>query len=206
MNKRTRSAFSGYTLVEVMLSVSVMAVGAMGFVKLQAASSSAVMMAHESSVALAFQETWIDRVRRDAWLWRQPGAAGLATTKYLGQSLGDWFVPQPTDPKESAGADYAGLDTQVADDMRYCVNLKNTAANRFNPIGAGGIACSGTDLSAIRVDVRVWWYRTSGSQDLNDRTIAGMNANACQVIPSEDDLKTHRLLLSVNSVYVRGKF
>jgi prepilin-type N-terminal cleavage/methylation domain-containing protein len=204
--QRTRPGKAGYTLVEVMLAVSVLTVGLLGFTSMQSASSRATIAAQESMIALSFQEAWVDRVRLDALRWSAPGTAGLANTEYLKQPLDEWYVPEPANPLESWAVDFAGRDTVEGSEMRFCVNLRNTAAQLWNQDtnACGSLA----DVAAMRVDVRVWWYRSTGSRGDTNRLLINMEDTECKgkdAIPTAALLADRAIVKSVTSTIVRPR-
>ncbi len=154
MRRRAQSPRKqGYSVIEVMMAMAVMSVGAVGILAMQQASTRGNMFAREITTATSITRTWIERARRDAVSWRARGAGGLATTTMLVAAPvtgeGTWITPTPTLAGESRGFDYFGRETAVAADMHYCVNVR--------------YAWAGTD--ALRVDVRTWWHRRAGGTD-----------------------------------------
>ncbi|MFO0715041.1 MAG: prepilin-type N-terminal cleavage/methylation domain-containing protein [Sandaracinus sp.] len=161
MNARTnkRARTSGYTLVEVMLAVAILAVGATGILGLQGMAIRGNQEANEYATATRTVEFWLDRYRMDALAWRTGGAGTLSSPALFNNtelmrsmpaagSTG-WFVPVPA----SAGtfppaaqltangnpAPPAGAPTPV-----YC-----TQANMTWVYGG----------TAVRVDVQTFWRR-----------------------------------------------
>jgi type IV pilus assembly protein PilV len=152
---------AGYTLVEVMLAVAVLAVGATAILGLQEAAIRGNQEANEHAIATRVAEMWLDRFRIDALSWTQGGAgvlpspATFAQTQFMrgmpaAGSTG-FFFPAPATPGGFTPA--AGLSFQG------------------NPTAAPGaptpIYCTQANLSwvfpgtAIRADVRVYWPRRS---------------------------------------------
>jgi len=160
-------ARAGYTLIEIMTAVFIMTIGAAGILAMQGASVRSNQDANETTTAINFATTWVERVKRDARLWTEVGGVALAKTRYLSvvtTSPNTWFLPIST-PNESAGASYHGFDTPTTALIRFCVNLKLVVVHAYNPITSGVAA---TDANAIRADVRVWWHRAAS--DINRAT------------------------------------
>ncbi len=138
----------GYTLVEVMMAMGIMAMGGVGIMGLHQASTKANLEARQISMANNVMRTWMERLKRDALLWTQGGdsaaTANLTPTAYLSQQGAGWFVPDPTDAAESHAFDHFGRDTSVAATMRYCANVRVVWV-------VPGLA--------VRTDVRVWWVK-----------------------------------------------
>jgi type IV pilus assembly protein PilV len=151
---------AGYTLVEVMLAVAVLAVGATAILGLQEAAIRGNQEANEHAIATRIAELWLDRLRLDALSWTQGGAGALPSTAMFAQTQflnimpaagATGFVPVP----EPVGA-YAparGLSFQ---------GNPNAAPGAPTPV-----YCTQMNLAwvypgtAIRADVRVFWPRRS---------------------------------------------
>jgi prepilin-type N-terminal cleavage/methylation domain-containing protein len=166
---------AGYTLIEVMVGVLISAIGIAGISFMQSASVRGNQDAYESTVATNFARTWLERVKRDALLWRTPGAPlvgamfparGVPVSNYFVPGAG-WTVPRPLlrpagFSQESSGANFHGIEigspsdpldpASAAVDTRqiyYCLNL------RFNTVQVDAL---GRDV-AMGVDARVYWAR-----------------------------------------------
>jgi type IV pilus assembly protein PilV len=163
MRRALHERQSGYTLIEVMTAVVVLTIGATGILAMQGASVRSNRDASETSTAINWATTWIERIKRDAYRWNATGNVDLGNTTYLVNATTNpkaWVLPATTAP-ESAGADYFGYDVVAANaaDIRYCVNLRFTVAQAYNP--ATGTMLATADANAVRADVRVWWDRNS---------------------------------------------
>lgn len=188
----------GYTLIEVMTAVVVMTIGATGIVAMQGAAVRANQDANESSTAINFGTTWLERVKRDARRWIANGSADLdaANNSYLNNVLaanGTWFVPAATAPEQVA-ADYYGFDTAGDFDTKpdpaadpaveaapahFCVNMATTVVHAFNPIT--GTMTVPADTNAIRADIRVWWYRSATDTNRGAATCRARELTALQL-------------------------
>ena len=156
----------GYTLIEVMTAVVVMTIGATGILAMQGASVRSNQDANETTVAVTFATTWIERIKRDASrYWRLPGTAEVGKTHYLRVSA-NFTIPitVQTPARESYGADHYGFDTFTEADIRYCVNVRGSVAHAYNVLNPGAPDPL-TDANAVRADVRVWWYRWGPDAD-----------------------------------------
>jgi prepilin-type N-terminal cleavage/methylation domain-containing protein len=166
---------AGYTLIEVMTAVVVMTIGATGIVAMQGAAVRANQDASETSNAVNFASTWIERLKRDSRRWIQNGGADLtANSVWLSKattSEGQWFVPETTPPEQPA-ADINGFDTSnefvpIANNpdqfAHFCANVRLTVVQAYNPLTATFDRIA--DVNAIRTDVRVWWHRQSSEAD-----------------------------------------
>lgn len=139
----------GFTLIEVMIALAVMTVGAMGIMGLQRATMRGNAEARELTVATDVTRKWVERLRRDSLTWN---LQGMPPGTYLSQigapgTVPAWIVPPvpPAPATESPATDYLGNDVPPdSPDVAFCthVMLSWVAPNNM-----------------IRADVRTWWYR-----------------------------------------------
>jgi prepilin-type N-terminal cleavage/methylation domain-containing protein len=153
----------GYTAVEVLMAMTVMAIGATGVMSMQRASVQGNLDAREADIANSIARTWVERVQRDGMQWTSPGptngtASNLGTTALVLQagtaSAGQWFLPSQyigLTPPLSPGFDILGRDLGLADlpTALFCVNVRLTWLSK--------------DDELIRADVRVLWPRSIAS-------------------------------------------
>ncbi len=151
----------GYTAIEVLMAMTVMAIGGAAVITMQKTSVTGNLDARRADVANAIARTWVERLQRDAMSWTQPGAAGsgnnLANARILNNivmSEGAWFLPTQEmggNPETmSPGFDILGRDLPQGElaAADFCVNVRLTWLTQ-TPLPPGG------DL--IRADVRVLW-------------------------------------------------
>ncbi|MBL8601856.1 MAG: prepilin-type N-terminal cleavage/methylation domain-containing protein [Myxococcales bacterium] len=161
MSRRHR-AQGGYTLIEVLASMAVLATGLMGILALQGSTTATNQRAQEITMATNVARRWQERLRRDGLQWTAPSqsnaVSNIQNTWYLRplqtQVNTGWVIPaQPmglTAAPEFAAADYFGNDVPVAsNDRYYCthVRLVQLVPNEL-----------------VRAEVRVWWYRRGGTR------------------------------------------
>jgi len=177
--KKNRTSERGYTAVEVMMSMTLLLVGAVGVMAMQRAAVQGNADAREMDVASSIARAWLERAERDSALWTpstvvaSPPAnlqnASVIAEGVITNAAGTWFVPKarlvPTGGQydyESPGFDILGQDmeTTTAAGLRYCVNLRVTPLT--------------TDQTLMRVEARVFWPR--------NLTIAP-DANYCNQAP-----------------------
>lgn len=155
----------GYTLIEVMMALGVLAAGSVAIMAMLQASTRGNMEAREMTTGNQIAQRWVERLRRDSLRWTR-GATGadptlLANTEYLEDvtppgGAAAWVIPDvPAGSTELASFDYYGNDSTSS--MYYCTNV------RLEWIYPG---------QAMRADVRVWWRRrgpsaTGGNQLAN---------------------------------------
>jgi type IV pilus assembly protein PilV len=156
--RRGKGAAGGYTLVEVVSALGILAVGAAGVVAMQKAVLAANAHARNLAAASAVATTWAERVRVDALQWNDPGGVSdLGGTAWLdvtetqpGALVSPAETPGLGAPAADAlGADLYGPDAQAA---ALCTHLRFTRKDPAWP-----------DL--IRVEIRVFWDRRGGAVD-----------------------------------------
>ena len=144
---------SGYTAVEVLLSMTVLAIGAAGVMSMQKAAIQGNNDARQLDTANAIAHTWMDRLRTDATTWTLPSTviansatSNLGTTQWLGNTLSAFFLPTapaayPAEGKSSA-FDVFGRDLIATDAAKavFCTHIKLEALNydkNNNPVILG---------------------------------------------------------------------
>lgn len=166
MRRRKRQ---GFTLIEVMVSLGVMTIGAMAIMALLAHIIRSNAHARQMNTAMNIGQQWVDRLKQDAHTWTQPAVTAgtpnvaqvLASTLYLKNVTSPpsaTFIPLPASTVVASTAfDYQGRDLALpasdGDAIFYCV------AYRANWIYFG---------STMRVDVRVFWPRADSGANIAD--------------------------------------
>jgi prepilin-type N-terminal cleavage/methylation domain-containing protein len=176
MNRRTAARLArGYTAVEVMMGLTLLAVGAAAVISMQRAAIQGNADARKLDLATAIAREWTDRLRRDAMLWTTPSPASsnsnYGSTKLLSKYLpagttalqAGWVLPDAlvngaaSPDGVSPGFDILGRDlggtdlhgdstNNIPTRVTFCVNI------RLNWIVTNQL---------IRAEVRVFWPRTS---------------------------------------------
>jgi type IV pilus assembly protein PilV len=155
--KRSRARLGGYTIVEAMVALSILAVGSTGIVALQKATlianNNARMLATGNSIAFA----WAERLRSDAVAWNAPVAGGMpqdinTDTKWLRSVGAGWFVPDSVFVAGTpAAADPIGAEIAAGEAVipAFCTQLRLT---QMYP-------------TMIRAEIRVFWDRSAQTLD-----------------------------------------
>jgi Tfp pilus assembly protein PilV len=161
---RRRSPAGGYTVIEVLMAMTVLTIGGAGVITMQKTSVASNVEARKADIANTIARMWVERLRQDAMGWTTPNAANPTTnfgsTTYLNGNVGSnplqpaWFVPQ-TVVSNGAATMSAGFDILSRDqpagsiaNASFCVNI---ALTWLDTTGAP----PGGDM--IRADVRVLW-------------------------------------------------
>jgi type IV pilus assembly protein PilV len=182
-----KTSAKGYTLIEIMMALVVLAIGATGIYSLQAVAVHANEHARDTTEATTVARFWMEQLRRDSlnWAGNLPCPASLGTTQYLSvagcaQITGAWFTPaMPTD-WGGAAQQPMGRELEVlpAGDPqgRYCAHV------RLSPLRVNRL---------IRAEVRVWWRRAG-----SDRTLWPDCGAGSEIAMETDTTNLHWLYLA----------
>jgi type II secretory pathway pseudopilin PulG len=171
----------GYTSVEVLVAMTLFAIGAAGVVGMLRATMQGNADARRFDVATSIANEWLGRLRRDSMTWTQPNAtintSNIATTTIwlkdmppvplpspLGTGL-NWTRPMTTAPGGSASFDAIGRELGVADPPFFCVNY------RLDWLMLD---------TTIRAEVRVFWPRYEAAAPASCDPAVADAANARQ--------------------------
>jgi prepilin-type N-terminal cleavage/methylation domain-containing protein len=163
------NARRGYTAIEVLMAMTVMAIGAAGVISMQKTSIVSNLDARKTDVANAIARTWVERIKRDLTQWTQPGPTNEGAPSNLAvaavaqagfANAGAWFLPNQyltgsaSHPPISPGFDILGRDLPAT----------ALAPSAGPPIQPGALFCVNVRLTRLagdlfRIDVRVLWPR-----------------------------------------------
>src|SRR5580700_9616474 len=90
-----------YTIVEVLLSMTVFAIGASAVMSMQKATLQGNLDARKTDMANSIARMWIERIRRDAMQWTLPSPvnpsgnnfASAGLLQYAASNSGNWQRP-----------------------------------------------------------------------------------------------------------------
>lgn len=152
----------GYTVVEVMMAMAVLSIGATGVIAMQKTALLGNLSARNLTTGSAIASAWIERLRIDGLRWEVDGTGvdTIGSTAYLNvvgtdypnvaNPEGQWFVPAASPDNALLGVqpteDVRGMDTAVAAEQGFCTNLRLT---QILP-------------NMVRAEVRVFWLRHQG--------------------------------------------
>lgn len=148
----------GFTIVELMMSLAVLAVGISGIIAMQKVT--AVSNMHSKSVAIATQiaNAWQDQLLTDGTLWRSSIAPPNTIRWLRSGGAGAWFRPtEHAGSRFSAAFDALGSPVTAANiqQAQFCVHLQ-LVPMLLNAAGPGN--------DMIRATIRVLWPRAQGVQ------------------------------------------
>lgn len=181
-----RSKPPGYTMVEVMVALALLAVGATGVIALQKATLISNAQARNIGVANFIAKTWAERLRIDALQWNDPAEIpDLASDADWLSALGSPAYPERVVPVAIAdlgapNADVLGTDVYTTNPLdpeyaapAFCTHLRFRQFE--DPINTGETLWP----RLIRVEIRVLWERSGSPID-------------CTALPSNIDLRQDR--------------
>ena len=126
---RARGAL-GYTMIEVMMALALLAVGASGVVAMQKAVVVGNASAKSIATATALAARWAERLRLDAMVWNTLlPTSDLGETRWLKTVVASanlWKQPPSTPLSVSPEADPLGADLVAANDasaVAYCTHI-----------------------------------------------------------------------------------
>lgn len=162
---RSRSRSRGYTAVEVLMAMTLFAIGAAGVIGMQRVTMQGGEDARRVDMANNIANEWLGRLQRDSSFWTTPSSDNptsinlYTNTKWLSQvaSCGTFCnPPMPAAPAEgqSPAFDMFGRDLPSGTtDAWYCVQY------RLTWIADPGTAPALKLTSLMRAEVRVYWNR-----------------------------------------------
>ena len=166
MNRRRRAR--GYTVVELMTSLGVFAMGITGIFAMQRLTLSSNQHARNLTLASGIAQGWLAQLAADSSLWR--GAGNESGTTWLASvTTSDDVWQLPTDSATlrasrgfSRAFDARGRPMAPDADPVFCVHVRLTRLFT-NPVGNG----------LTRTDVRVFWPRDGEVPIAGDCTDSG---------------------------------
>lgn len=93
MKPSSRRRARGYTAVEVLMGLTLTAIGASAVISMQRSAIQANLDARKMDIANAISREWMERLRRDATLWTAPNPNGVSTTNYNNARLLVTYLP-----------------------------------------------------------------------------------------------------------------
>ncbi len=176
---------SGYTIVELMMALSVITIGVMGVIAMQKVTIDANQHAKNLAIATHIAESWLDELAAESAQWNDTNdfdetvwlqKAGPETTQNPA-----WFLPD-YDQGRRFGAGFDALGSPVAaqnyeSDAHFCTHVRLTWIHGQETFKKGS--------GLIRAQVRVFWRR-SGSFDLQSPPPTHVCAFGVQDFDSDD--------------------
>ena len=174
--KITRKRVSGYTMVEVMMGLAVLAVGATGVIALQKTAAMGTMTSRHLTNATSLSRTVIERAEGDSAQWLDntgggnfPGGAtwlGIALTNADGVPESGWVAPNI----RASTIDMEPLDITATGGLTvaYCTHV------RMAWIGNQAAVVGTTGATSVRFEVRTFFARSGRSVEAECADVAGV--------------------------------
>jgi prepilin-type N-terminal cleavage/methylation domain-containing protein len=156
--KRARA----YTVVEVMVALAVLAVGAMGVIALQKFTVAGALNARGITSATTVADSWIDLCQNEAAAWNRSDNSDVADMPVVSAALaspGNW-VTIPNIPGETPNGGATPLYSSTTGDMFFCSQIRATWLGAPDPAGASGSQDNATPADVIRIDVRTFFAKS----------------------------------------------
>lgn len=162
MMRRLRSQ-RGYTAVEVLSAMTLLAIGAAGVIGMQRVTLQGSEDARRYDIGGNIANEWCSRLQRDTTQWTEPNAtiltSNIANTKFIkqvGSCFPGWCNPPASVPAAgmSGSFDIFGRDLlSTSTTSTYC------AQYRLQWIADPGLAPPFNPMALMRAEVRVFWSR-----------------------------------------------
>jgi len=178
LRRRKTATKRGYTAVEVLVAMTLFAIGAAGVVGMQRTVVQGGNDARRFDVATNITHIWLERLQRDSMVWTQPNAqtqtSNLGSTMWLNAlttsaCTTNWCPPASTPPSSGAfdmwGRDLGAASATVVHE--FCAQYKLNFIAGGNPPPPGTI---------IRAEVRTVWARIDRTPISNCNSFPGWPA------------------------------
>lgn len=120
----------GYTMIEVMMALAILAIGAAGVVAMEKAAVVGNASAKSIATATALATRWAERLHADSMVWNTlTPLSDIGETRWLLTAVttpNTWVLPTPIPGKVSPYADPLGADIVIVNDpaaVAYCTHI-----------------------------------------------------------------------------------
>jgi prepilin-type N-terminal cleavage/methylation domain-containing protein len=195
-SRHSKKKSRGYTAIEVLLSLTILAIGASGVISMQRGAIQGNVDARRLDMASAITRQWTERLRRDAMAWTLPNASNPLTNNIANAKLlqashindGKWHRPDQLlgSTGESPAFDLLGRDvpaSQIAADGLFCTNVRLTwlVTNEL-----------------LRAEVRVFWPRNLSAKA--DADYCADDPPITNDPPAAADIEKYHFVYTVTSI------
>jgi len=184
----TSRAARGYTVIELLMALTVLALSASGIIAMQRVTLESNRYAKNLAIATRVGEAWADQLEADSALWSVlspiTNTTWLKEAKTCSQNAPptNWFEPKWDANRQFGPAfDALGspLDTSVAQPDTYtqfCVHLRFAWLNCDPPATGGGMKGNGV----VRTEIRVYWRREDDNSSSSESFQTVGQAKLCE--------------------------
>lgn len=172
MSRRHRRR-RGYTVVELMMALTVLAIGVTGIIAMQKVTLNSNRDAKSFAIAAQIAQAWVDQLSIDAVQWNYPsqsrlGVSDLTDTTWLsrvgssGSASSGWFLPAYSTTQRFGGA-FDALGNPVSDYSQavFCTHVRLQWLSPDGAVVSSPTSTTGNGL--IRTEVRVFWLKSPGT-------------------------------------------
>jgi type IV pilus assembly protein PilV len=176
----------GYTVVEVMIALTLLAIGTTGIIAMEKVTSVTNRESRNLVIASQIARTWMERLRADAVQWNHPSNVNINSdlddTLWISQissSPGIWIRPADDAKRGSPTADAFGNDVRdpPGDSGAFCTNIRLSWL--YGPAQAGA-----APPFLIRAEVRVYWLRDGGGGGVDGKPVCDPTENLSSISPA----------------------
>lgn len=178
----------GYTAVELLMAISIFAIGVSGIIAMQKVTVGANAHAKNLSIATHIAQAWLDQLATDAAAWNHPSPSNptpdLGDTTWLNLAGGNadvWLRPAYSTTRNfGAGFDAQGnpvSDANAASAV-FCTHIR---LSWLYPDTAGN--------GLLRTEVRVFWVRDGQGGTVNNQPVCAVGTPVDQI--EDAPLKYH---------------
>ncbi len=158
---------SGYTVVELMMSLAVFATGVTGVIAMERATVTSNQLSKNVAIANGVAQAWLSALATDATLWTS--TSDVSKTNWLASiAAADDLWQLPTyNPTLQLGSQFDGFGSPVQTNGIFCAQIRLTwlygdqSAQQATGVKGNGL---------IRTEVRVFWPRDDSVRVANDCT------------------------------------
>jgi prepilin-type N-terminal cleavage/methylation domain-containing protein len=145
----------GYTVVELMMALTVLAIGVSGVIAMQKVTVASNQHAKNLALATHIAESWAEELMADATRWNFPTQSNrlsdIGETAWLKKidAPDVWFLPEyDANLNFGPGFDALGNVTTVAAQTAFCTHVR-----------LSWLYPAATNNGLVRADIRVFWAR-----------------------------------------------
>jgi prepilin-type N-terminal cleavage/methylation domain-containing protein len=162
----------GYTVVELLMSLVVLAIGTSGVIAMQKITLRSNSHAKNLAVATSIASAWADALAADASQWNSSLDLGDTLWLQLANTSELVWVRPPYDVQRDFGPGFGPLGDPIRPGgplPAYCADL------RFTWLAGNPLGTNPRDNGLIRAEIRVFWKRDSAV------TMQPLPADICDV-------------------------
>jgi type IV pilus assembly protein PilV len=185
-----RARARGYTVVELMMALTILAIGVSGIIAMEKVTVAANQHAKSLAIASRIAEAWQEQLAADAAQWNHPSEkqnkrdldSDTTWLKLVDSNPGQWVRPQWSaarqfgaafdalgNPISEGGASGSGASANLSQAV-FCANIR---LDWLYPDTAGN--------GLIRASVRVFWVRDGMGGTVNGQSVCDPSANPTDI-------------------------